>query len=231
MAVARQLFQLQEIDLEIESRQRSLAQKQSLIGKNEAVLEAQERLASERKSLEELQQQQRAAEWQIDDLTAKIKAAEDKLYSGRIGNPKELSSLQQDVNMLKESRDQEETRALEIIDRVEDSEGRVKTASDELTRAEADYRGQQERLSEEIAQLEAELSALESQRQEALSPLDAGAISTYERLRKSRGQAVARVEQGICRGCRISLSSSQLQQVRGGNMVHCGSCGRILYLP
>ena len=41
----------------------------------------------------------------------------------------------------------------------------------------------------------------------------------------------ARVEQGICRGCRISLPTTDLQQARSGKLVQCSSCGRILFLP
>ena len=231
MEVARQLFQLQQIDLEIESRELALSQKQSLIGKNEAVLLVQERLASQQKQLEELRHQQRSAEWKIDDLAAKIKKAEDKLYSGKIGNPKELTSLQQDVNMLKATCDQEETAALGIIERVEEAESRLAATRNELSRVEADYQAQQTQLSTDIAQLETELSGLQEQRRQLSLQFDAATISIYERLRKSRGQAVAKVKQGICQGCRISLSSSQLQQVRSGSLVHCGSCGRILYLP
>ncbi|MDI6814491.1 MAG: hypothetical protein QMC90_00160 [Dehalococcoidales bacterium] len=42
---------------------------------------------------------------------------------------------------------------------------------------------------------------------------------------KQRGTAVAKVEQGLCRGCRISLSTAKLQQARSGSLVQCSSCG------
>ena len=47
---------------------------------------------------------------------------------------------------------------------------------------------------------------------------------------RQKKPAVARVEQGICQACRISLSASGLQHARSGQPVQCGTCGRILYI-
>ena len=55
-------------------------------------------------------------------------------------------------------------------------------------------------------------------------------LEIYHELRKRKGIAVARVEQGTCRGCQIALPASNLQQVKSGNLVRCNTCERILYL-
>ena len=47
MSVARQLYQLQEIDLELESSEQVLNQITSQLGENEAVVSAKEKLAQE----------------------------------------------------------------------------------------------------------------------------------------------------------------------------------------
>ena len=231
MVVPRQLFQLQELDLEIESHEQALRQKTALLGENHLVVQAQEKLASEQKRLEELKHQQHSAEWEIDDVVSKIKTVEDQLYGGKISNPKELSGLQHEVNTFKDNRNHLETRALEIMDQVEAAEARLAAASNELGKVEDEWQAQQQLLSTEIEQLKNRLSDLKNNREQVLAGIDLRAVESYEKLRKLKGQAVSRVEQGICRGCRISLSSSELQQVRSGNLVQCGSCGRILFLP
>jgi len=231
MVIPRQLFQLQELDLEIESHEQSLSQKTGQLGENRSVVQAQEKLTSEQQHLEELRHEQRSAEWEIDDLTSKIKTVEGQLYGGKISNPKELSGLQHEVNTLKGNRDQLETGALEVMDHVETSEARLNAASNELGKAKDEWQARQKQLSAEIEQLTNRLSDLKNNREQILVGIDAPAVESYEKLRKLKGQAVSRVEQGICRGCRISLSSSELQQVRSGNLVQCGSCGRILFLP
>ena len=231
MSVAKQLFQLQELDLEIESKEQTLRQKDSQLGEDRVVTIARAKLAEEQQQLGELVHQQRSAEWEIDDLDSKITAVEKQLYGGKIINPKELASLQHEVNTLKAKQDQLENKALEIMDRVELAEARVADASSEVKKVESEWQHQQQQLSAEIDQLKSELPELQRKRQLLSGEIDPQAVEFYERLREQRGEVVAKVEQGICRGCRISLSSSELQRARSGNMVQCSSCGRILFLP
>ncbi|GAJ06099.1 unnamed protein product, partial [marine sediment metagenome] len=94
MVVAKQLYQLQEVELEIESNEQALAQIASQLGESRAVVRAQTELKLKQQHLEELRRQQHSAEWEIDDLVSKLTTAEEKLYSGRIKDPKELTNLQ-----------------------------------------------------------------------------------------------------------------------------------------
>jgi predicted nucleic acid-binding Zn-ribbon protein len=230
MSVAKQLYRLQEVDLEIESGERALKQVKSQLGESQAVIKTQKQLELEQKHLEDLSHQQRSAEWEIDDITTKLKAAEEQLFSGKIKIPKELSNLQHEVEAFKTRRDQLEEKALEIIDQVEQSEARVAKINSELDKLTADWRRQQKQLSDEMERLKATLADLKAKRQRLAGEIDTTAFEFYETLKKGKGVAVVRVEQGICRGCRISLPTTDLQQARSGKLVQCSSCGRILFL-
>ena len=230
MNVAKQLYQLQEVDLELESKERALSRIASQIGESQAVVRAQTELNLERQRLGELERQQHSTEWEIDDLTAKLTIAEDNLYSGRIKNPKELTSLQTEVDGLKARRDQLEDKALETMDQVELATASVATKSGELKTLEAEWRSQQQQLSADMEQLKTILSELKHKRQLLLDKIDSRAAEFYHELKKQKGTAVAKVEQGICGGCRISLSTTELQQARTGSPVQCSSCGRVLFL-
>ncbi len=129
MSGAKQLYQLQEVDLELESNEQALNQIVSQLGESQAVVRAQTEFTLAQQRLEELRRQQHSAEWEIDDLMNKLTAAEDKLYSGRIGNPKELTNLQHEVDGLKARRDQLEDKALEIMSQVELTEASVASKS------------------------------------------------------------------------------------------------------
>jgi len=231
MRVANQLYQLQELDLEIDSNEQALQQKESQLGENQVLIKALNRLASEQKRLDELNHQQHSVEWEIDDLVSKITATEKQLYSGKITNPKELTNFQHEANILKANRDQLENKALEIMNQAERAEASVSGLNSEFKKLESEWHSQQQQLATEVEQLKSKLSDLGQKRQLLTGELDPQAVGLYEKLRKQKGQAVAKVEQGICRGCRISLSSSELQQARSGNLIQCSSCGRILFLP
>jgi predicted nucleic acid-binding Zn-ribbon protein len=230
MNVARQLYELQELDLEIESDERALKQVTSQLGESQEVLEAQEQLQSEQQRFEELKHQQHSAEWEIDDITTKIAAAEESLFSGRIKNPKELASLQHEVETFKSRRGQLEEKALSVIDQVEQAEAAVAGTTSRLGNLTADWQRQQKQLADEMARLKAALSDLKEKWRQLSGQVEPETIEFYQQLRSRKGTAVARVEQGICRGCRISLPITDLQRARGNNLVQCSSCGRILFL-
>jgi len=230
MSVAKQLYQLQEIDLQLEADEQTLTRLASQLGESQAVASARNRLTLENQRLEELKRQQRSHEWEIDDLTSKITAAEQKLYGGRVGNPKELASLQHEVETLKSKRTRVEDKVLEIMEQIEQAESGVVSLGKELKALESDWQSQQQRLSSEIDELKLDLNDLKHKRGTQLASIDPQAIELYDRIKKQKGTAVAKVEQGICQGCRISLSATQLQQVRTGGLMQCSNCGRILFL-
>ncbi len=231
MSVIRQLYQLQEVDTELESVERAMSQIASQLGESQVVLKAQAELKLEHQRLEELKQLQRSSEWEIDDLVNKLAVAEKKLYSGSIKNPKELSSLQHEAEGMKTRRSQLEDKALEIMDQSELAEASVATKSNELERLESDWQSQQQQLSNEMEQLKAAVSDLKQKWQLMSAKIDPRAVEFYGDLKKQKGTAVAKVVQGICRSCRISLSTAELQQARGNRLVQCSSCGRIMFLP
>jgi predicted nucleic acid-binding Zn-ribbon protein len=230
MAITRQLFKLQELDIEIEQKEQTLQQKQSQLGNRDALNAAQDQLAVEQRRLDDFRHQHREAEAEVTDLLNKIAEIEGQLYGGKITNPKELSSLQHELSVMKSQSDELEDTTLAIIDRVEESERIVTEATDELKKLEQDWQRQQQQLSRDIEQLNANLEELRRKRQEQKEQIDEAAVNLYEKIRQQKKPAVARVEQGICRACRISLSASALQRARSGQPTQCGTCGRILYI-
>ena len=230
MSVAKQLYQLQEVDLELESDEQALNQIANQLGESQAVIETENKIASERQHLEELTHQQHSVEWEIEDITSKLTNAEKELYSGRIRNPKELTNLQQEIDSLKVKRNKLEDQALEIMEKVELATKSVASLDGELRRFKTEWQSQQEKLSTDLKQLKAAISNLRHKRELLAAEIDSQVTEIYQELKRQRGTAVAKVEQGICRGCRISLPVNELQRTKSGGLVQCSSCGRIMFL-
>jgi len=231
MNIAKQLYQLQEVDIELESAEQTLSQITSQLGESQAVLRARSDFELENQRLEELRRQQHSAEWEIDDLVNKLSTEEEKLYSGRIKNPKELTSLQHEVEGMKARRNLLEDKVLDIMSQVELTEASLADKSSELKKLEDEWHSQQQQLSNEIERLKVVVSDLKEKWQSMSAQIEPQAIERYHELKRQKGTAVAKVEQGICRGCRISLTTTELQQARGIRLVQCSSCGRILFSP
>jgi uncharacterized protein len=230
MAVTRQLYELQELDNDIENTRQTLEVKTHQLGNREVLDKAASALAAEEKTLEDLKRQRRADEASVADITAKINEVNKQLYGGRVSNSKELSNLQNDVNMLSNQKDGLETKSLEVLENLEESEKKAAALKVDYQKMEASWAAEQEQLGKDTTLLKTTLAALLASRQEAAAKIDAATLSLYEIIRKKKKQAVARVERGICQSCRLTLSATLQQKARAGHPVQCGTCGRILYV-
>lgn len=232
MSKGRQLYELQEVDLEIEAKRETFSLVASRLGESEALAEARISLAKDEEHFAELQRNQRLGEWEVDDLQAKAALLEEKLYGGSVKIPKELASLQEQVENLKRKRRAQEDKLLDIMAEVEMMQKGLTIKKGELARCEENWRNEQASLSREQAELSAALATLEQKRRGLISRTDAASLELYETLRVRRqGRAVAKVEQGMCQGCRIALPMSEVQRARmDQELVQCSSCERILYV-
>ncbi len=165
MSVASQLYQLQEIDTEIESNERTLAQLTAQLGESPALIKARSELASEQKHLEELKQQQRSLQWEVDDVSQKLAKEEEKLFSGRITNSKELSNLQHEVETMKAKRSKLEDQELDIMGQTETAGAKADALRGENKKVEAEGQSQQQKLSADIERIKTALSGIKQERQ------------------------------------------------------------------
>jgi len=232
MAIAAELYALQEIDSAIDVARATLAAVEEHLGETEELTSARAAVEEHREALRGLHDSQRDIEWQVDDARSHVTAVESKLYGGTVRNPKELSGLNDDANMLKGQLRRREDELLNHMVKVEEQEAALRQAEAVLKEVEGRWRGEQADLLGQKERLEAELTELESSRQPQAGRVDGRVLDLYGLLRDRRqGKAVVKVERGMCQGCRISLPMSVLQKARSGfDVVQCVSCERILYV-
>ncbi|MDI6856742.1 MAG: hypothetical protein QME71_00245 [Dehalococcoidia bacterium] len=233
MSRVSELYQLQETDLEIDAKRAALAETEEQIGETEEMLSAREAVDRLQETVAELRKRLRAAEYQVDDVDGKIQPLNKKLYGGTIRNPKELSSIEDDVKALLSHKRKLEDQVLEVMAELEEAEATLAAARKNAASIQAAWEAEQERLKRQKATLEEEIARLDEQRRAQSERFDAATLAVYDSLRvKHQGRAVAKVERGMCQGCRISLPMTLLQKARssGDGLVHCSSCERILYV-
>ncbi len=227
------LFDLQEIDLEIDARCAAVGEAESRIGESEEAEAAAGVIIEREAEVQEMHKKLKAAEWEVEDLTNKIKPLEKKLYGGSVHIPKELASIEEDIHSIQARKRILEDKELDVMSQLEGAEGALAAAKHEHATLLAEWEQEQRGLNQEREKLTAEIALLEDKRAAERSRIDGGALALYDALRpKHQGRAVAKVERGTCGGCRISLPMSLLQRARGGSdvIVQCSSCERILYV-
>ena len=230
MTSAADLFALQEIDLQRDARRAIIADVEARLGETDELYEARETIEDSVSALERLRRRQREFEGQLQDLDAKIKPLETKLYDGSVRNPKELTDLQKELDGFKTRREALDEQGITLMDSVEAATKALAAAKTEGERAEAEWLEEQTHLNASKAKAESELGKLDGQRSQRTKGMDAGALGLYERLRTTKqGRAVARVERAICQGCRVTLPTHMGQRLRvGRELVQCPRCERIL---
>ena len=230
MTSVKTLYDLQQIDLNIQKEQEALDEINSQLGENEALLKARTELIAEQEHLAEIEKQQRDLEWEIEDLRGSIAKLNDKLYDGKTKNPKELVSLEKEKEIFKANLRQKEDNLLDLMAEIETTQDKIKIGSERLKKLELEWQREQENLTQSQAKVKSRLSDLSQKRQALITEIAPQTLELYDSVKLRKGQAVVRVAQGRCHGCHLNLSMNEWQRARAGALIQCSSCGRILYL-
>lgn len=226
--MAKQLFDLQELDLELEEKAQDLARVEAILADDGEVREARQHLEAARGEALLRERELRRQEGEMEALHQKLQALESKLYSGTVTNFKELQSLQQEVETLKHKHEAQEDAVLELMEKVEEGKRHVSELSQHLVEVGKARQAQVAELTDQRQELSRALAAAQEKRGSLLPRIDPAGLNLYQEVRRSHSPAVVRVEQGRCLGCRVSLSLNEIQKARRAP-AQCPSCGRILY--
>jgi predicted nucleic acid-binding Zn-ribbon protein len=230
MSDLQSLFQLQELDLQIEAHNALLQEIASALGETGEMTTAQAQINSLREMLHDQEQRMRELEWDVDEINRQVSDEESKMYGGKVKNPKELQDLQKDVNLRQDRRRKIEERELEIMSDVDATQAELQRAQEELSNIRLAWEDNQRKLAERQTATTESIEMCRAKRSQVSVTVTPQSISIYEKLRREkRGRAVSKVERSTCLGCRIALPMGLISRIRGRDFAYCPSCGRILY--
>ncbi len=230
---AQVLYRLQVVELGFAEHGHRLAEVENRLGETEELRQARHTLEERKKELAAWRKKLRAFELEAKSLVAKISSTEDRLYSGRVRNPKELSNLEEEVKYLRRKKNKLEDEMLEAMVEIEEGEAEVARLSEELSQIEKSWHQDQARLSSEKEELKTSLSQLENEGAALRQTIGADDLALYDELcHRKGGRGVALLQGGVCQGCGVTLPTGKAQQIaQGETLSTCGSCGRILCAP
>ena len=85
----------------------------------------------------------------------------------------------------------------------------------------AEYEEESRSKKAELEEQRAKAKALQDQ-------VDSSLLDEYETIKKHITPPVARLAHGQCSGCNTSLPSAVLSRIKGGALVECETCGRMI---
>jgi len=230
MSLAKRVFELQQVELSIQGYGKQLEEMDLRIRHNDKYEQAEADLKVAEDGRSAIEKQYKELDAEAEALRAQVKQISDKLYGGKIKNPKELVGYEQEANIIKASLDKKDDVLLDMMEKLESGKSDIKKLQESCKAAKKAWEGEKDELRVQVDEVKRELNELEKKRSEIVASIDKDTLAAYEAVKGRKGQAVVKVEQGRCLGCRVTLSVSELQHVRGNAIVTCGNCGRILYL-
>ena len=227
-----ELHKLQELDWEIARRRSVLLSVEDRLRDDSELSQARSHLYEQAEWIEQTRKYHAEKDTEMGEVQEKIKTLEGKLYGGEVRSPREMESLDHELQYCRERAQGLEDELLALMISLEDREKETLVSRETVSRIENGMKTAKASLVRERDSLLHQLGDMDTQRTEASSRSNPQHIVRYERLRINRqGYAVAKVEQGMCQGCRLTLPTHELQRARTAeDLVTCNSCGRILYL-
>ncbi len=225
------MYQVQQIDSDIDRASRRVAEIDKLIQNNKTI-------ASAEKALEEQQQifLQRTNEFnQINDEMEKkrIKKSQSQssLYSGKVQNPKELEDLQHEISSLEKVIASLEDTQMQALIALDTAENNLDTAKLRLKKAKSAFATEVAMLRAEKDALLKSIEGLQAKRDPIMQLVAKEYQAQYKSLRKQKkGVAVTKLNDSSCGACGGNLTASQAQSARSSKTIFiCPNCGRIIY--
>ena len=230
MTQIHQLYKLQETDVEIREKSKYLKEVMAAQQESPELKAAKERAETAISELQKWQGKHNDLNLELKSLRTRAKNSENRLYSGKVTNPKELTDLQNEIESLTKRGEALEEDVLEALLYVEDAETEKAAADEALEKAQAKWENNVVHYKEEQNTTALRLHKLMQLRKEQASVVDAKSLKEYETLaKKKKGIAIARTRADMCLGCRLTVSENVLKRARQGQKEYCGGCGRILY--
>lgn len=229
----RALSGLQEKDLEIDRLlEEASTLPQELKALQEQVEALEEKLLELRARRLELERDYHRHSLDIQDLSEKEERA--KAESAKAQTPREQAQYENRIQQIKD-------RIRELLDLSTPLMEEMEALEAEIAQVEEEMAGLRPRLEEleaanqaRVEGLKAQIAVKQGEREALAQGIPAPLLKEYEAIRRARkGLGLVRMRsQGQafrCEGCNVVLPTHVAQKVIRGEVVHCPSCGRLLW--
>lgn len=139
--------------------------------------------------------------------------------------------MQEELAMLARTRDGLEDKILSLLEEVETLKEQAAAAAGARDALDQRLAAHLSAYAAERSRLEAETAALAAERTASAARVDPRLLKRYEGIAAQEGGVgIVAIQEGRCGGCHNALPTDFVTRARGGHVVVCERCRRILYL-
>lgn len=229
------LLELADLDTELgrlDHRRRTLPENAELDQLTERAAKVRDTITIADTNLADLDRDLSRAEKDVEQVTVRIEKDNQRLNAGQVSNARELESLQSEVTSLRRRQGDLEEVLLELMERREAAQALRDGAGGESETVGADVAAATSRRDAAVAEIDEQAAKATAARAAVLPDVPAELLALYDKIRASSGGlGAAPLRRGQCGGCRVMLSTVDLNAVRAAapdEVLRCEECRRIL---
>ncbi len=222
------LLNLQEVDNEIDELHQHKKNYPARIEELERLIAELKQSRQDRNSrLEELQKKSATFQQKLEAVRDSLAKHHDRL--SQTSNSREYEAVQQEIVSLKHSADEFEMELLKADEEADTLRQSLESETEDTEKKIGECQTEIEDLSAKTADIDSDVASTMERREAAAEVLPRRLHMAYERVRRGKSLAVARVVRGACSGCWKSLAPQQVNELRRSEKINvCEGCGRIL---
>jgi len=211
LEILDRLWEWQQMRQKLRRLEEQLAKNPEVIEFKKAkkdILAAEDVLAGEEQRLKEMEKQLKSKEQKLTDLTEKGIILLKRLYGNDAKGHKELSGLQQQINLYQKEKGQSEEEVLSITDQQEKLRAKTKAERERLNKAVQQYKKKLQVFQESKQHLEDERSILKAECARLEMEIPPGIMKLYQEMEpRYSGFVVSKLEGNRCSACRVQVAA------------------------
>jgi predicted nucleic acid-binding Zn-ribbon protein len=231
----QRLLELADLDTELgrlDHRRRTLPENAELEQLNGRASKVRDAITIADTDLADLDRELSRAERDVEQVRVRIDKDNERLNAGQVSNARELEQLQSEVTSLRKRQGDLEEVVLELMERREAAQSLRDGAGAEADTVGADVAAVTARRDAALADTEEQAAKATAARTAVVADVPADLLALYDKIRASvGGRAAAELRRGQCGGCRETLSTVELNEVRAAapdEVLRHEECRRIL---
>jgi len=228
--VISQLIALQKIDLQLDTIDNEIKQKQAALDKLAAMLVQREADIDQlNEQINALEQERRILDLELTEELAHVKSRQSKMMQVQTG--REQTAILKEIEDGKQGIKEKEEKIVIIMEEVELLTSQIARQKELVQEESKNLTAETGNTKETIESIIKNKEGQDQNRHQQASQVEAKLLSKYNILRERRnGLAVANVLSGVCQGCFMSIPPQQYNiLLRGDRHLECPVCQRIIY--
>jgi len=229
------LLELADLDTELsrlDHRRRTQPEIAELAQLGERAAKVRDAITIADTNLSDLDRELSRAERDVEQVRVRIDRDNERLNAGQVSNARELESLQSEVASLRRRQSDLEEGVLELMEKRETAQALRDGAAAEGETVAADTASVTARSDVALGEINELEAKAQTARASVVASLPDDLLALYDRVRaQSGGLGAAPLRRGQCLGCRVQLSTVDLNAIRAAapdEVVRCEECRRIL---